>query len=514
MAEQSRTSKSLKNIAVALLFLAVNLLLQFFCRDVFLERLGAEVLGLNTTAGNLLQFLNIAELGIGVAVGFSLYKPLFDKDTQRINEIISLQGHMYRRIALIVIAGAVVLGAFFPFIFSKMKLPLWYAYASFGVLLVSALLSYFVNYKEVLLSADQKEYKITYSYKACMMARLIVQYFIIKNCENPYIWWLVLEGGFAVIASIALSAMVRHTYPFLKTGISTSAELKKKYPEIVTKIKQIFFHKISTFVLQQTSPLIIYAFASLTLVTYYTNYTTITIGLALLLNALFNSIGAGVGNLVASGDKQRIMNVFDELFSVRFYISAGASIALYILTPSFITLWIGEQYILPQSTLAIICFTLFLNASRTSVDSYINAYGLFQDVWAPIAEACLNLGLSVLFGWIWGLNGILMGVVVSLLLIVFLWKPYFLFRWGLKEPIGIYIRLYMRHIAAIFATLSIIWIIDRNFSTHTPDNAKEFTLFALGTVLATGTILYAFQMAFTKGMRMFTRRIISKTIHR
>ncbi len=275
MAEQSRTSKSLKNIAVALLFLAVNLLLQFFCRDVFLERLGAEVLGLNTTAGNLLQFLNIAELGIGVAVGFSLYKPLFDKDTQRINEIISLQGHMYRRIALIVIAGAVVLGAFFPFIFSKMKLPLWYAYASFGVLLVSALLSYFVNYKEVLLSADQKEYKITYSYKACMMARLIVQYFIIKNCENPYIWWLVLEGGFAVIASIALSAMVRRTYPFLKTGISTSAELKKKYPEIVTKIKQIFFHKISTFVLQQTSPLIIYAFASLTLVTYYTNYTRI-----------------------------------------------------------------------------------------------------------------------------------------------------------------------------------------------------------------------------------------------
>ena len=230
----------------------------------------------------------------------------------------------------------------------------------------------------------------------------------------------MLEGGFAVIASIALSAMVRRTYPFLKTGISTSAELKKKYPEIVTKIKQIFFHKISTFVLQQTSPLIIYAFASLTLVTYYTNYTTITIGLALLLNALFNSIGAGVGNLVASGDKQRIMNVFDELFSVRFYISAGASIALYILTPSFITLWIGEQYILPQSTLAIICFTLFLNASRTSVDSYINAYGLFQDVWAPIAEACLNLGLSVLFGWIWGLNGILMGVVVSLLLIVFL----------------------------------------------------------------------------------------------
>ena len=151
MAAESRTAKSLKNTAVALGFYFVNLVLQFFSRKIFLDHLGAEVLGLNTTATNLLQFLNLAELGIGTAIACTLYKPLFDRDTAAINEIVSLQGWMYRRIAWVVIAGAVVLMCFFPWIFRKMPLPLWYAYASFGALLVSALLSYFVNYKQIVL---------------------------------------------------------------------------------------------------------------------------------------------------------------------------------------------------------------------------------------------------------------------------------------------------------------------------------------------------------------------------
>ena len=142
---------------MALVFYFINLILQFFSRKIFLDYLGAEVLGLNTTATNLLQFLNLAELGVGAAIACTLYKPLAEKDTDTINEIVSLQGWLYRRIAWIVIAGSVVLMAFFPWIFAKMPLPLWYAYASFGVLLVSGLLSYFVNYKQIVLSADQKE---------------------------------------------------------------------------------------------------------------------------------------------------------------------------------------------------------------------------------------------------------------------------------------------------------------------------------------------------------------------
>ena len=490
--------------------LAVNLLLQFFCRKVFLMRLGTEVLGLNTTATNLLQFLNIAELGIGVAVGFALYKPLFDNDHQRIKEIIALQGHLYRRIAMIVIAGAALLGCFFPLIFSKMKLPLWYAYASFGVLLLSSLLSYFVNYREVLLTADQKEYKIAFSYRLCMMIRLIIQLVAVYYFDHPYIWWLAIEGGFAIIAAIALNSNIRRTYPYLGPVEITGRELRRKYPEIVSKIKQIFFHKISTFVLQQTSPLIIYAFTTLTLVAYYGNYMIIVTGIMLLLNALFNSIGAGVGNLVAEGDKIKILNVFNELFAVRFFISSGAALMLFFLAQPFISIWIGNEYLLPRTSLFIITLTLFLNTSRSSVDSYINAYGLFQDVWAPIAEAVINLGLSILFGWLWGLDGILSGVVVSLILIVFIWKPYFLFRWGMKEPVSVYLKIYVQIMAALGMTVAVIWWIFPHIPCNNPANSGQFVALAAEIFTIAAISLFIFQSMFCRGMRMFSQRIIGK----
>ena len=158
---ESRTSKSLKNAKVALAFYCINLLLQFFSRKIFLDYLGAEVLGLNTTAQNLLGFLNLAELGIGTAISYTLYKPLFLKDTDTINEIVSIQGWMYRNIAYVIIAGACILMCFFPWIFEKAQVPLWYAYGSFIVLLIGALLGYFANYRQIVLTADQKEYKIT-----------------------------------------------------------------------------------------------------------------------------------------------------------------------------------------------------------------------------------------------------------------------------------------------------------------------------------------------------------------
>lgn len=79
MAEVSRTDRVIQNAKVALFFYCINLVLQFFSRKIFLDYLGAELLGLNTTAQNLLQFLNLAESGIGAAVAFALYKPLSQK---------------------------------------------------------------------------------------------------------------------------------------------------------------------------------------------------------------------------------------------------------------------------------------------------------------------------------------------------------------------------------------------------------------------------------------------------
>ena len=509
MATESRTAKSLKNSLVAIGFYFVNLVLQFFSRKIFIIHLGTEVLGLNTTAMNMLQFLNLAELGIGAAITCTLYKPLLDRDERTINEIVSLHGWMYRRIAWVVIAGSVVLMCFFPLIFRKMPLPLWYAYASFGVLLVGALLSYFINYKQILLSADQKEYKIQYSYKTAMLVKIICQIFTINHYENGYVWWLVLEVVFAFVASFALDIVVRNTYPYLRTDLAAGKFLSRKYPDIITKIKQLFFHKIASFALMQTSPIIIYAYASLTLVALYGNYMLIIYGVSLLMTAMFNSMDAGIGNLVAEGNRDRIMAVFEDLFSVRFLLSCTICFGVYVLTPPFITLWIGAEYVLDELTLGLMVVTLYIQLTRTVIDAYINAYGLFSDIWAPVIEALINVGMSVLLGAFFGLHGILTGVLLSLLLVVFCWKPYLLFRRGFKEKLYQYIALYGRHLLELIIVTGIAVF---TLSRWTFDPSGNMgTLLFYGVVAISGffVLLCGVLCLVERGMRNFIHRIIN-----
>ncbi len=392
---------------------------------------------------------------------------------------------------------------FFPLIFKKISLPTWYPYATYIVLTTSALLSYFFNYKQVLLSADQQEYKIQYSYKAVMTLKISAQILCIYYLENGYVWWLILEVIFAILASYALTRTIRKAYPFVITDLSKGKLLSKKYSDFSKKIKQLFFHKIGTFALTQTSPLIIYAYISLAAVAIYGNYALIVSGCTSLMIALFNGMSASVGNLVAQGDKSRIMNVFYEFFSVRFVIVSTVSYGVYFLTPSIINIWVGSSYILSNATLLIMVIQMFITLMKSTIESFSNAYGLYSDIWAPITEALLNISLSIILGAHWGLNGILTGVLISQILIIFLWKPIFLFYNGFKCSMVKYWRNYSIHFIILLISLTITRIFYNQCKIDIHNYVKEL-LFTIIFLIILVTCVY---IAST-GMRQFFKRII------
>lgn len=507
MPNESRTAKSIRNVKVALLFYFLNLISQFFSRKIFLDYLGSEVLGLNTTAQNLLGFLNLAELGIGSAVAYNLYKPLFENDRNAINAIVSIQGWLYRRIAYIVIAGACILMCFFPTIFAKAQVPLWYAYGSFIVLLIAALLSYFVNYRQIVLSADQKEYKITLSVQGGKLIKVLLQILAIRFLDHGYVWWMALEVVMAGVTSWVLDRTIKKEYPWLKPRVSEGKLLKHQYPSIITKTKQVFFHKIGGFVLTQTSPLIIYAYASLTLVAIYGNYMLIVTGVTMLVNALLNSIGAGVGNLVAEGDKKKIKSVFWELTVLRMWIASVICFGMYMLGDSFITLWVGEEYILPSIPFMILILNTFITLTRTN-DSFISAYGLYQDIWAPVVEVTLNLGFSILLGYYYGLTGILAGVLISLLVIVYSWKPYFLYRYGFKDSLKEYVLRYAKYLSL----LAVVFILVKNMTTHyffmACDNYFQWTLYGITALSLYTVVSFILLFGVDRTFRKFIKHLI------
>ena len=507
--DYTRTKNSIRNSVVAVLFQMVAILIGFFSRKIFIDYLGTEVLGLNSTASSLLGFLNLAELGIGAAISVTLYKPLFERDEETIREIIAMQGWLYKRIALFIIGGSVVLMCFFPLIFAKMELPLWYAYVSYSVFLFSSMLGYFVNYKMILLSADQKEYKIQFGVRMVSISKLVLQALSVRYFSHPYIWWISLEFVATIINSLVINKIVYRNYPYLKEEVSHPGELRHKFPDVVTKVKQLMFHKIGGFVLSQTSPIIIYAYASLTMVALYGNYLIITNNLTLLLNAMFAGLSASVGNMLVEGNHKLILKVFKELFSSRFLAVATCSICTWLLADPFITVWLGAEYLLDRTTLLMVIVLFFLGTMRSVVDTFLNACGLFRDIWAPIVESILNLGCSIGLGYFYGLHGILGGVIISQVLVIFTWKPYFLFSQGLRESIWVYIVLYVKHLAVGFVCYGVVRAISSLIPIAPASSIWSFLLFAVIVfsccVFLMGGLLYAVEL----GMRSFMSRMLA-----
>lgn len=507
MSEESRTHRSLKNAKVALIYYFINLILQFFSRKIFLDYLGSEVLGLNTTAMNLLQFLNLAELGIGSAISYSLYKPLACQDYKQVGEIVSVQGFFYRRIGIIVLLASLILMSFFSFFFDKADIPIWYAYATFIVLLISTLASYFFNYRQIVFTADQKDYKLNYVTQNIKSAKIVLQMLCLIYLSNGYLWWLGWELIATLITVWGINYILYKEYPWLVTSVLKGKILRMKYPQITIKTKQLFFHKIGSFALLQTSPVIIYAYTSLTLVAIYGNYMLVIAGVMALLNAIFNSMNAGVGNLVAGSSREQISSFFYELFSCRFLLVATICFSLYILLNPFIILWVGQDYLLDHTSIVLLIIILYINTMRNVVDSFINAYGLFQDIWAPIVEATLNIGGAIVLGYYYGLNGVLFGILLSLFLVIFCWKPYFLFRARrIDITITRYLVLYTIHFSilvvsslAVYAILSLMeWkiagFVDLFFYGITVSLLFSITLFIPLYLL-------------TDGMRLFVKRL-------
>lgn len=505
---ESRTSKSLKNAQVSLVFYALTVVLGFWSRKVFFEYLGSEVLGLNTTASTLFSFLNLAELGIGASVGYFLYLPMYEHDTLTINRIVALQGWIYRRVAAVVLAASVVLMACFPWIFKDIGVPLWYAYATFGVMLVNAMLGYFINYRQCVLNADQKGYKVTKATSSASVFFQVLLILLLPVVSHPFLFYLgtTLLGG--VFGCLWLNRVLKREYPWLAGVEADGRQLLKEYPEILTKTKQIFFHKITTVIVNQVAPLIMYAFTTLTAVAYYGNYLATIDRAKDVLKTAFASTAAGIGNFIASGQEERIHSVFWELIDSRLCISFGCVLVICFITEPFICVWLSPDYLLSPWVLVLVGVMSFLSINRSTVDNFIAGYGLFQDIWAPAVEAVINLSLAVLLGYLFDITGVLLGGLASTLVVVCGWKPYFLYTRGFKR---LPLREYFLPMAWRWALLAanaifFVWL----NTLLRPENLGSYLRIALYGLALSALIIPAVYLQFyllTPGTRQFHHRL-------
>lgn len=498
------------NARVNVIFYFLTLVLSFFSRKIFLNCLGADFVGLSGTLQNLLGFLNLAELGIGSAIGYVLYKPLFDKDQVKINEIISVMGYLYRWIGIIILVSGLILSFFLPLIFpdrdTGFDLPVvYFVYFAF---LISSLIGYFINYRQNLLGADQRNYVVTGYFQTINIIKIVLQMAVAYYTGNYYLWAIV-EVSFGILYSFILNWKINQTYPWLKTEVSRGRELLKIHNQVLVKTKQLFIQKISYFVQYQTVPFLTYAFVNLQIVAFYGNYTIITDKIAQFVNSFLESSGASIGNLIAEGNRAKILNLFWELLCMRYFIGGLFSFAILILIDPFIQIWLGSEYILPDIVIYLIVINVFLGYTRGGVMQFLFGYGMFADIWAPISEIVINLTVAISCGAKWGLPGVLLGGILSQLLIVGIWKPTYLFRKGFKEPVwhywlGVLKLLICVSVPAIIISQLIIPYLHINPGA----GYMSWVLYALINVGLYALLTLSTMYMTNSGMRRFVNRFI------
>ena len=479
-----RVHKSVLNAEVNLVFYFITLFLAFFSRKIFLDCLGAEFIGLTGTLNNILGYLNLAELGITASISFFLFKPLQTNNRQEIQEILSLLGYLYNWIGCTILTGGIIVSLFFPLIFKDSGLGLGIVYFAYYSFLGSSLISYFINYRQILLNADQKNYLVAIYFHSSNIFKTILQIFLAYTYQNLYLW-VGIEFLFGLLGCVILNWKINKEYPWLEVNKKQGKHLLKRYPEVIKKTKQVFIHRIKDFALIKSDELFIFLFVSLKMVAYYGNYMIIISKLISLFSALTGSIGASIGNLVAEGDKSKMLKVFWEYTTIQHTIAATICFSLYTFIEPFIAHWLGAEYIMDHRILILLIIFLYIANSRGSVDAFNYAHGLYADVWSAWAELFINISITIIGGLKWGIIGILLGKITSLLTIVVLWKPYYLFTSGFKESVSLYWRGVLRNYTISIAAFTLATYSMRFVPFNPYESVWDWMLYA-----ATGMIIF------------------------
>ena len=500
-----RVHRSVMNVKVGMLFYVLSLVLAFFSRKVFLDCLGAEFIGLTGMLMNIMSFLSVAELGIGTSIVYFLYKPLADDDHEKINEVMSMLAYLYRCIGGIIGVGGLVVSAFFPWWFGRLSVGLPLVYFAFYSFLLTSMAGYLFNYKQLLVSANQKQYLVNAYFQTIAIVQSLTQILLAWYYRNLWLW-VVVGLVFTVIGIIAFNYRIRQLYPWLRVSMSEGRKNLKQYPEVLRKTRQIFAQKIKNFVLYRSDELLVGMFVSVVQVAFYGNYTIITSKLNFLVNILSDGMNAGVGNLVAEGNDQNTMKVFWELTAIRFFITGFVVFGLLLFLQPFVACWFGEQYRLDDVIVYLLVFNIFIFLSRGVVENFISAHGLYSDVWAVWVELSLNIGVTLALAPFWGIAGILMGKIVSVFFIAMFWKPYFLFTSGLKKGVGIYWR--GMAVYYIMFALFVVFVLIVRYSIIEPQATSMPLLLGYAVLVFPLLMAIYFLCMFyaTRGMKYFVAR--------
>ena len=454
----SRLTNTIRNTMVGLAAQFVVILLNFINRTIFIHFLGVEYLGLGGLFSNILSMLSLAELGIGVAISFSLYKPLEENDIRKIKALMNFYQFAYRIIGFTILGLGLCLIPFLDYLI-KDKPDIPYFILIYILFLMNTVVSYFFTYKRSLLSADQKEYVNSINRTIFSVIQSIGQFLVLLFTKN-YLFYLIVVVICTLFSNIRISYQCDKMYPYLKNNREklTKAETKLSMKYVAAQ----FSHKVGGIVVSGTDNVLTTSLVSggLAIVGLYSNYLLLINTIKNIITMFFTSVTASVGNLNAENNVEKSKSVFDKMFFINMCFYGITTSCIYNLANDFICLWIGEEYLLSAGVVIVIVINYFVAGMRQTCQTYNTTLGLFwNDRYKPWIEAVVNLVASIVLVHYYGFMGVLLGTLISTITTSFWVEPCILYKHGFKMKLTDYFIRYGQYTVVTFVyTVVSFWL--------------------------------------------------------
>lgn len=419
-------------------------LLTFIINKYFTFYLGIQNLGLMKLFTQLLAYLNLAEIGLASASTYALYKPLSEKKYKQISVIINTITSLYNKIFLFILIIGLLLNPIIP-LFIKDKVINKNIYLYWSLYVFSTSLNYSFAKYDVLFIADQKFFFVRLVQGGSKIFCQILQIITIIKIQSFFVFilFLILDN---IIQFIFYRNHYRKNYKYIfKTRI--------KDKTITKNLKNLFWHKLSTLVVFNTDLILISKFISLEMVGIYASYQMVVQVIIVLINIILNVLKPKIGKFIAENNKNKIFDYWKKLDILFLFISLFFSYCTYILINDFIGLWLGEKFKLSYLSVILIIINLFIQSFRGIMDIFKEGSGFFDDTYVPIAEAIINFVMSFILIKYIGLNGVIIGTIVSNILIICIIRPILVFKRCFDKEIKDYIKIYGNYIFLIILSI-------------------------------------------------------------
>lgn len=440
----SRVTNSLKNVFAAWGGQAISVIGSFIVRAAFVACLAQEYVGLESLFTSILAILALADLGIGSAIVYSLYDPLAKGDKEAIKSLMRLFKHAYILIGIVIIAIGALLTPSISVLLGKdaPDIPLLEVY--FFCFVLNTGISYFFSYKGSLLYADQKSYVVYLIQYGFQVALSITQVAVLLITRN-YLLFLFCMLGSTLLQNICIAVTANRRYPYIK-----EKDVLPVDKEVLTGIKKnmlgLIIHKLAGVASTPVSNLVITAFISLTTTSLYGNYLLITNALTRIMDRMFDSIVASVGNLSVETSEDRQYEVFKMTLFINAGLYAAVSGGLLCSCNAFISIWLGDNWLFPSYVVFFIVLMFYVKGLRSAGLAFTSAYGLYwYTKWKAVLEAIFLPLLAVVLVRPLGIVGVFLASIVSSLCISTVYEAWAVYRHGFHRPLRDYARLFVMY---------------------------------------------------------------------